>query len=90
MRVWVLLAVLCLSGCGSLITMAELEQQALLTGDWSEVERHQRIIARRNARHGLVCPAGLIAFCPNGNKERCSCIKKDAYNAFANRNRVYD
>lgn len=79
MRVWVLVGVLCLSGCGTLTTLEELEQQAMLTGDWSAVEEREKILARRDARRGLQCPSGLVAFCESRMGEhRCTCIDNDA------------
>ncbi len=41
-----------LIGCAPVATLEELEAQAYVSGDWSEVEKRERIIARREARKG--------------------------------------
>ena len=64
-----------LSGCGTLTSMEELERQAMITGDWSDVERRERILARRDARSGPQCPEGQVAFCEQyANVNRCECM----------------
>ena len=42
--------VVVLGGCGSYSTLEELEQEAMLTGDWSRVEQRERILAKRAMR----------------------------------------
>lgn len=78
MRVLVILGAMFLGGCGSFASIEELESQALLTGDWSEVEKREWIIARREARRGIQCPAGYISYCDQriGNNE-CTCVDND-------------
>ena len=64
-----------LSGCSSIASLEELEQEAMLTGDWSAVERRERIIAKRKARDGVQCPPGSVALCVNsGTASNCSCV----------------
>ena len=64
-----------LGGCGSLTSLEELEKQAMLTGDWSAVERRERIIAKRKARNAPMCPPGAVALCvDNVGRDRCSCV----------------
>ena len=75
----VVLALWLLGGCGTYHTLEELEQEAMLTGDWSRVEQRERIRARRSMRTGVPCPSGYIKYCENritGN--RCACIDSDA------------
>ena len=68
-----------LSGCSSIASLEELEQEAMLTGDWSAVERRERIIARRKARDGLQCPPGSVALCvSSGVANNCSCVSATA------------
>lgn len=69
-----------LAGCSSYQTLEELEEEALVTGDWSAVEERERILAKRAIRHGLVCPAGSMSYCESwaGLKEKCACIPDDA------------
>ena len=64
-----------LGGCGSMTPLEELEKQAMLTGDWSAVERRERIIAKRAARSGPKCPRGAVALCVDGaGRNKCSCV----------------
>lgn len=75
MRAIVLAGLLLLGGCAAQVPMAELEQQAMLTGDWSAVEKRERQIARRAERNGPDCGHGLVSYCvENGGHDRCSCI----------------
>lgn len=75
MRAILLAGVLLLSGCAASVPMAELERQAMLTGDWTAVERRERIMARRAERNGPSCGHGFISYCVNnGGSERCSCV----------------
>ncbi|MCH7538407.1 MAG: hypothetical protein IID57_11200, partial [Proteobacteria bacterium] len=43
----ILVLLLMLGGCAVVPTLEDLEDQALLTGDWSQVENRERTIARR-------------------------------------------
>ncbi len=73
------LAVLLLSGCGSLQSMEELERQAMLTGDWSAVEQRERILARREEQRGLQCPSGHVSYCERTvGRADCRCISNEA------------
>ena len=68
-----------LGGCASITPLEELERQAMLTGDWSAVERRERIIARREARNGPKCPPGAVALCVDGpGRNKCSCVGSTA------------
>ena len=74
---------LLLSGCGSFTSLAELEAEALRTGDWSAVETRERQIARRNLHSTLQCPPGEIGYCVNNFGDiRCTCIDQGRLNAF--------
>ena len=67
---------LLLGGCASFASLEELEAQAMLTGDWSAVERRERIIARREARDAVQCPPDTIAVCTDAvGRDRCSCVR---------------
>lgn len=73
------LSFLILAGCGGWVPMEELEQQALLTGDWSAVEKRERAIERRKQRHGPSCGRGQLALCEVSiAKERCQCVAADS------------
>lgn len=73
------LALFLLAGCGSYQTMEQLEAHALSTGDWTAVERRERIIQKRKMRDGIRCPPGMTGVCESqGASNRCSCIKSEA------------
>ena len=77
--------VVVLEGCGSYSTLEELEQEAMLTGDWSRVEQRERILARRSMRTGMSCPSGHIKYCENrGAGDRCACVDSEAGQRFVN------
>ncbi len=66
---------LLLGGCGSYQTLEELEQQAFATGDWSEVEKRERILAKRRVRTGSLCGSGATQYCESwGSTQRCTCM----------------
>lgn len=82
MRLLSLLAILLITGCGTVTPMAELERQALLTGDWSEVEKRERILVRRNMNRSMACPNGYIGYCTeNYGQPSCSCVERDVIRA---------
>ena len=55
----IVLGLFLLGGCGTYHTLEELEDQAMLTGDWSQVERRESKIAMRTGRSGMSCPSGM-------------------------------
>ena len=65
-----------LAGCVSRTPLAELEAEAALTGDWSAVEKHERM----NRKMGFVtdgdeCPGGHIMVCSTkGSRNECGCV----------------
>ena len=82
MKVLVLLVAIFLTGCGSMQSLEELEQQAFISGDWSLVEQRERIIAKRKARKGVQCPAGEVSYCESHfGKSRCGCISREEMSA---------
>jgi hypothetical protein len=75
MRVLLLLGVIFLTGCVSMPTLEELEAQAFLSGDWSAVEKREKLIAKRDFLRGPQCPAGTIAYCERRlGQKRCGCV----------------
>ena len=61
-------------GCAPVPSLEELEAKAEITGDWTDVERYERMLARRDVRSGLSCPAGKIRYCEEIiGGERCMC-----------------
>jgi hypothetical protein len=75
-----------LAGCASGPSLEDLEAQALVTGDWSLVERREAQIARRTYS-GPKCPPGSVAYCRTFMADqRCSCVARDSlYTMFSGR-----
>ena len=78
MKVLGVLAVLfVLTGCSSVKSLEQLEHEASISGDWSQVEKRERILARRAERDGLNCPVGYISFCEKlGGDQKCGCVSR--------------
>ena len=71
---------LVLAGCTAAPTLEELEFAALESGDWSEVKKRERAIARREARMAEQCPVGRMRVCVKraaGNE--CGCVARDEF-----------
>ena len=78
MKGMALLILILLGGCGTYTPLEQLEATAMLTGDWSEVEKRERIIARRELRSGTLCPSGTVNVCqPGAAGNRCTCMQSD-------------
>ncbi len=76
----IILTLIFLVGCAPMMPLEQLETQALLTGDWTAVEKRERVIARRKARAGIDCPAGLIGYCETFvSQRRCTCISSTTH-----------
>jgi hypothetical protein len=77
-----------MTGCAGFTPLAQLESEALLSGDWSKVDRRERAIALRNL-HSFVqqCPDGKTSYCETGmGSKRCACLKTDSIlNMFSQR-----
>ena len=81
-----ILALLFAAGCSAHVSLEQLEAEALISGDWSKVERRQRMIARRNLRSGISCPAGTIGYCElDVGEPRCSCVDNEVIRSFLQR-----
>ena len=78
MKAAVMLAALFLAGCSSFQSLEELEAEAIRTGDWSQVEERERILAKRQAREGISCPAGFVSVCLKyPGDPLCKCVHED-------------
>ena len=74
-----LILILMLGGCAAVPTLEELEDQAVLTGDWSQVEKRERTIARRQTAEPLDCANGYVSYCETRiATTRCSCVSRSA------------
>ncbi len=75
----ILLLGLTLGGCAAGPSLEELEHQAMLSGDWSAVEKRERLIREREARRGPQCDSGYVAYCERRfGDTRCVCVSNDA------------
>jgi hypothetical protein len=75
----ILILLFSLAGCAGASSLQELKDQAMLTGDWSAVEKREKIIARRKALQGPSCPSGTVALCQSYiGEKRCVCADRDA------------
>jgi len=82
MKVVFLLTVCILAGCAAGPSLEQLEQRALVTGDWSAVESRERSIQRRNMFTGIQCPDGFINYCETRVATlRCACIDRRTFNS---------
>ena|GEM_PF-2256711 len=83
MRGIVILALILLAGCSGYIPLEQLEAQALITGDWSAVQKRERTIARRNLHSYMQCPPGTTGYCETyGSPARCSCVDSKVIRSF--------
>jgi hypothetical protein len=72
MRSLGVLALILLVGCTTGPTIEELEAEAVITGDWSAVEKRERTL---RAHSGPKCPDGQIMMCREYSvQEICSCL----------------
>ena len=80
----IFLTALCLvAGCAAGPSLEQLERQALLTGDWSAVEKREHAAehaaSRRALRDGIRCASGQIGVCDNRQLVRpCRCVNSDS------------
>lgn len=65
-----------LAGCAGRMTLEELEDEAIVTGNWSDVEERKRLLEQRNKKLGPNCPDGFMMNCQEiGPSVRCDCIR---------------
>jgi len=74
MKTLATLMVLVLAGCAAKPTLSELEEEALATGDWSQVEAREKGIDRFRRTTAQKCPDGAARVCvDNGGTTYCQC-----------------
>ncbi|MDH4126263.1 MAG: hypothetical protein OEW64_11690 [Gammaproteobacteria bacterium] len=74
MRTYVLIALLSLAGCSSTHTLEELEAEAIASGDWSEVEKRERVLRQQKRTPEFQCQEGYTLVCvDSGAGEECLC-----------------
>jgi hypothetical protein len=75
MRAIVLTALVALAACTSQKTLEELEQEALATGNWTEVEKREMAQTRRGKNSDKRCPEGFVNVClESGMSIDCRCV----------------
>ena len=75
------LALILLTGCAGVTPLEQLEAEALVSGDWSAVNKRERLIARRNLHANLRCPPGTIGYCELFRlTKKCSCVESKIIN----------
>lgn len=74
MRTVVLILLLSFAGCSSTSTLEELEAEAMASGDWSEVEKRERILREQKRTAEFRCKEGYTLYCVDkGAGEECIC-----------------
>ena len=64
-----------LAGCAGQPTMAELEQEAAKTGDWSKVESREARDKEWTEETRPACPENLMNLCvTEGPRTTCTCV----------------
>ena len=81
---------LTLTACAPYMTLEELEDQAMLTGDWSAVETRERQLqhkAKREAQRRMQCPAGQSVVCLDRfGSTTCGCADRhEIWSVFSRR-----
>ena len=65
-----------LAGCSGSPTLEELEDEAIVAGDWSAVEERERLIEHKKKGKQLDCPSGSISVCfESGLTSDCKCVR---------------
>ena len=79
----IILALVLMAGCGTFTPLEQLEEEALLTGDWSAVEQRERIIARSQFWTSSQCQGDQIQFChTSGASTYCECVERRVVRSF--------
>ena len=64
-----------LVGCAARPTLEELEAQAAVTGDWTAVEKRERMNEKMRVQTRPECPEGFILYCRKKSaQEYCECV----------------
>ena len=76
MKLLTIIIVILLAGCAARRPLAEIEAEAAISGDYSEVEKYKRI---ERAMHRLqpdtVCRNGYVLYCTKKSETpTCTCV----------------
>ena len=74
MKTLAIVALIFLVGCAGRPTLQQLEAEASVSGDWTAVEKRERMAERMSARTGIECANGLTYIChKEASRNDCSC-----------------
>jgi len=75
MRILLLVLTVTLAACASKPTLEELEDEAMVSGDWSAVERREEIQKDLRGESAQRCPDKHTVVCEQmGGSEDCECV----------------
>ena len=75
MKITSLIVLFFLAGCATKPSLEELEDEAMVSGDWSAVEKREHSSNRLGSVNGSSCPNGHALICvKNGLREVCECV----------------
>ena len=79
MKLLTVVAVFILAGCAGRPTLEELEETAMQTGDWTEVEERERELNRVSDTGASHCPEGFVRACfEQAMNVHCVCVRPAA------------
>jgi len=77
MNIVILVMLIIVVGCAQRPTLDQLEDEALVTGKWTTVERREELIKKRLESTAPGCPVGLSKKCfEELSGIQCYCIKR--------------
>ncbi len=77
MNIVILVMLVIVVGCAQRPTLDQLEDEALVTGEWTAVERREEIIKKRLEATAPGCPVGLSKDCLEElSGIQCYCIQR--------------
>ena len=77
MKIITIIAACFLLGCATQPSIEDLEKQAMASGDWTEVERREVAVSKRNVTQAKSCPTGMVNYCyDHFSEERCECVAR--------------
>ena len=63
-----------LVACAPIPTLDELQAEAAESGDWSKVERREKLLEVKGDQRPPTCPEGFIGYCEvTGYDRHCGC-----------------
>ncbi len=77
MRITSLIVLCFLAGCAAKPSLEQLEDEAMVSGDWSAVEKREHSSNRLGSINGRSCPNGRPLICvKDGMREECACAER--------------